>query len=317
MTTPYIDPQNIFASDAPTQDKPPAFNNYVKGMDETRSNDGRPTIKQSNFIQQQNDFKFLYIHERGACLPFVEGFPYENNAIVFKDGFIQQKNGASWIIPFMRGSQNLAELTNVTTARTKLDVYSKSEALAKANNLSDLANVATARTNLDVYSKAETDSIAATPNATEAIAGKAKIATTAIAQSGTNDTDFLTAKKLRDALNAEGEAPISACRAWVSFNGKTSPPTILSGSNVTSIVKNATGDYTINFTTPMPSNNYALVAQGATVGKSSKVFPVIRATIEEGAPMLKTTTQVRIACVVADSNAALFDMGNISVGVFC
>ena len=198
MTTPYIDPQIIFASDAPTQDKPPAFNNYTKGMDETRSNDGRPTIKQFNFIQQQNDFKFLYIHERGACLPFVEGFPYENNAIVFKDGFIQQKNGASWIIPFMRGSQNLTELTDVAQARTKLDVYSKSEALSKENNLSDLDNVATARTNLDVYSKAETDAIAGTPDATEAIAGKAKIATTAIAQAGTNDTDIITAKKLQD-----------------------------------------------------------------------------------------------------------------------
>lgn len=35
-----------------------------------------------------------------------------------------------------------------------------------------------------------------TPTATEAIAGKAKIATTAIAQAGVNDTDFITAKKL-------------------------------------------------------------------------------------------------------------------------
>ena len=195
MTTPYIDPQFIFASDAPTQDKPPAFNNYVKGMDETRSNDGRPTIKQFNFLQQQNDLKFLYIHERGACLPFVDGFPYENNAIVFKDGLIQQKNGASWVIPFMRGSQNLAELTDVAQARTKLDVYSKGESLAKANNLSELTDKAVARTNLGVYSKAETDSIAGTPNATEVIAGKAKIATTAIAQAGVNDTDFITPQK--------------------------------------------------------------------------------------------------------------------------
>lgn len=196
MTTPYIDPQIVFASDAPTQDKPPAFNNYIKGMDETRSNDGRPTIKQFNFLQQQNDLKLLYIHERGACLPFVDGFPYENNAIVFKDGFIQQKNGSSWIVPFMRGSQNLAELTDVAQARTKLDVYSKSEALAKDNNLSELTDEAVARTNLDVYSKSETENIAATPNATEAIAGKAKIATTAIAQEGVNNTDIITALKL-------------------------------------------------------------------------------------------------------------------------
>ena len=37
-------------------------------------------------------------------------------------------------------------------------------------------------------------------NATETTAGKAQIATTAIAQAGTNDTDIITAKKLRDVL---------------------------------------------------------------------------------------------------------------------
>lgn len=258
MTAPYIDPQIIFASDAPTQDKPPVFNNYIKGMGETRSNDGRPTIKQFNFIQQQNDFKFLYIHERGACLPFVEGFPYENNAIVFKDGLIQQKNGASWVIPFMRGSQNLAELTDVAQSRTKLDVYSKSEALGVTNNLSELANKAAARTNLDVYSKAETDGIAGTPNATEATAGKAKIATTTIAKTNTNDTDFITPKKLRDALNATGIAPIYACRAWVNFDG-TGTVAIRASGNVSSITDNGVGEYRVNFTTSMPDLNYLAV----------------------------------------------------------
>ena len=53
----------------------------------------------------------------------------------------------------------------------------------------------------------------AIPQATETALGVAKIATTAIAQAGTNDTDILTAKKLRDALNATGDAPVYACRA--------------------------------------------------------------------------------------------------------
>ena len=259
MTTPYIDPNIVFASDAPTQDKPPAFNNYAKGMDETRSNEGRPTIKQFNFIQQQNDFKFLYIHERGACLPFVEGFPYENNAIVFKDGLIQQKNGASWFIPFMRASQNLAELTDVAQARTKLDVYSKSEALAKDNNLSELTDKAVARTNLGVYSKAETDSIAAIPDATEAVAGKAKIATMAIAQEGTNDTDFLTAKKLRDALNASDVLPVYGLRSWGIIKGTTTPASLSKGVNVASIVDEGVGQYKVTFTTAMPDVNYVVL----------------------------------------------------------
>ena len=56
--------------------------------------------------------------------------------------------------------------------------------------------VEAARTNLDVYSQSDTDekietAIAAFPNATEVVKGKAKIATTEIAKAGINDTDFI------------------------------------------------------------------------------------------------------------------------------
>lgn len=314
MTTPYIDPQIVFASDAPTQDKPPAFNNYIKGMDETRSNDGRPTIKQFNFIQQQNDFKFLYIHERGACLPFIEGFPYENNAIVFKDGLIQQKNGASWVVPFMRGSQNLAELTDVAQARTKLDVYSKSEVLAKANNLSELTDKPTARSNLDVYSKAETDSIAGTPNATETIAGKAKIATTAIAQAGVNDTDIITAKKLRDALGASGNAPVFGCRAWVNFNG-TGTVAIQASGNVSSITDNGVGDYTVNFITAMPDAKYAVGVTGISGSTTDTTRVAAVAGSESAGAALKTTTQCRVNYGLANATG-MRDSAEMNVSIF-
>ena len=56
--------------------------------------------------------------------------------------------------------------------------------------------------NLDVYSQTEVDTAIASaippaiPNATETTAGKAKIATTAIAREGVNDTDIITPKKL-------------------------------------------------------------------------------------------------------------------------
>ena len=48
------------------------------------------------------------------------------------------------------------------------------------------------------------------------------------------------------------------CRAWVNFNGTTSPGTIRGSGNVTSVTKNGTGDYTINFTNSLPDTNYAV-----------------------------------------------------------
>jgi hypothetical protein len=52
--------------------------------------------------------------------------------------------------------------------------------------------------------------------------------------------------------------PAYQCRAWVNFDGTTSPGTIRASGNVSSVTRNGTGDYTINFTTAMPDANYSL-----------------------------------------------------------
>lgn len=96
MATPKIDPKVIFASNAPAQDKPAQFENYTRGMDETRKRDGRPTIKQFNFLQEQTDKKILWIHENGGALPYDSTIDYQDGAIVLKDGELQQKSGADW-----------------------------------------------------------------------------------------------------------------------------------------------------------------------------------------------------------------------------
>ena len=72
---------------------------------------------------------------------------------------------------YLKVASNLADLSNLATARNNLSVYSKSETngiaateratsdakyLQRANNLSDLVNTQTARANLGVYSKTET-----------------------------------------------------------------------------------------------------------------------------------------------------------------
>jgi hypothetical protein len=55
--------------------------------------------------------------------------------------------------------------------------------------------------------------------------------------------------------------PAYQCRAWVNFDGTTSSPcTIRASANVTSVTKNTTGVYTVNFTNAMPDANYAVSA---------------------------------------------------------
>ena len=62
---------------------------------------------------------------------------------------------------YLNESSNLSDLPNKATARTNLDVYSRSEGngryLDESSNLSDLPDKASGRNNLQVYSKTESD----------------------------------------------------------------------------------------------------------------------------------------------------------------
>ena len=108
-----------------------------------------------------------------------DAVPWE--AAVFNDwnGYFQAVLSAASIVPsgtpdnavtsqylqalralFLDASNNLSDLTNVSTARTNLGVSSTVEAdaryLNESSNLSDLPSVSTARTNLGVYSTSAT-----------------------------------------------------------------------------------------------------------------------------------------------------------------
>jgi hypothetical protein len=53
----------------------------------------------------------------------------------------------------------------------------------------------------------------------------------------------------------------SVADAWVNFDGtQTSPISPKRNYNVSSITKNSAGEYTINFTTALPTSSYAVVA---------------------------------------------------------
>ena len=72
---------------------------------------------------------------------------------------------------------------------------------------------------------------------------------------------------VKTALNASGSAPVYACRAWVNFDGTTNTAgfcTIRDSGNVSSITDNNAGNWTVNFTTAMPDNEYAAFASFQT-----------------------------------------------------
>ena len=179
------DVAQIFAIQAPEIDLPPTFANYPRGWDTARSNNGKPTIKQFNYLQQRTDQNVLWIHQNGAALPYDAAMEYAEDAVVVKDGRFKQWNGTTWI--------NFGQ---------------DDSALKIANNLSDVPNKVAARTNLGVYSATEVNTAISsaippeTPNATETTAGKAEIATQAEANTGTNDATIITPKKLKSVNDA-------------------------------------------------------------------------------------------------------------------
>jgi hypothetical protein len=96
-----------------------------------------------------------------------------------------------------------------------------------------------------------------------------------ITQSGTIGTGAITdgavtnakltlaanASNIKTALNASGDAPIYACRAWVNFDG-TGTVAIRASGNVSSIARRGVGRYTFNFSTAMPDTNYSVTLGG-------------------------------------------------------
>jgi hypothetical protein len=82
----------------------------------------------------------------------------------------------------------------------------------------------------------------------------------------TGNADTSTASTTATKLSTTtGDAPTYACRAWVNFDGTAGSTvdgefrcTIRASGNVSKVVRNSTGNYTISFTTAMTDANYCL-----------------------------------------------------------
>ena len=140
----------------------------------------------------------------------------------------------------------------------------------------------------------------------EVAAQEPEIASTAQAEAGTDNETFITPLRMREGFNASGSAPVFACRAWVNFDG-TGTVAIRASGNVSSVTRNAEGDYTVNFTTAMPDANYS--AGGAIRTSGGRALVISHTTV--------LTTSYRFAALLgATSQEKTLDSTIITVQIF-
>ena len=133
-----------------------------------------------------------------------------------------------------------------------------------------------------------------------------------------NDTTSLTSANIGTAQLVNGSVIASKlgtteqkqiAKAWVNFNGTTSPGTIRSSYNVSSVTKNGTGDYTVNFATAMADANYSASFMGGGLLSSNFGY--------WGSPYLtKTTSQFRFQTSSWSTNRFLVDSDEASIQIF-
>lgn len=133
------------------------------------------------------------------------------------------------------------------------------------------------------------------------------------------DSSITTAKLVAAAVTPDklsggqsGSAPVFGCRAWCNFDGTlTGTNAPRAGGNVTSVTRNAVGDYTINFTTAMQdisfsttvtcAEDYSANTTGSAVATKSRAAPVVGS--------------VRVVTLASGSGARL-DCIEVSAAIF-
>ena len=127
---------------------------------------------------------------------------------------------------------------------------------------------------LDSLGKVPTDQL---PNSTTSTKGVVELATQTEVNSRTDETRVITPSTLeggvKTILNASGDVPLFACRAWVNFNG-TGTVAIRASANVSSVKYVGEGTYLITFTQEMPDANYVVNSVGSARHDATALAPV-------------------------------------------
>jgi len=153
--------------------------------------------------------------------------------------------------------------------------------------------------------KVQVTNLISLTSATTSAEGTVELATNAEVQTG---TDTARVSPLSAMKHHEG-----ACKAWARFDGSTAGITAADSYNVSSIGDDATGEYSINFTTAFNNANYA-VAAWAEEDTNSYARALVSRDPNHSATAI-ATTGCGINTVVSSSGSKR-DFNNISVAFF-
>ena len=118
----------------------------------------------------------------------------------------------------------------------------------------------------------------------------------------------ITFPMLSTSATEADNAAKRVAKAWVRFNGAT--PTIASSFNVSSVARNAAGDYTINFASAMPNANYSAVITTSDLSGVTSACAMLHTN------SVAPTTSAFAANTVRRDTGAGFDPVYVSVMVF-
>jgi hypothetical protein len=99
-------------------------------------------------------------------------------------------------------------------------------------------------------------------------------------------------------------------KAWVNFDGAG---TINAAFNVSSVTKNATGNYTVNFTTAMPNANYSIAANARRPSSNADFALTPRGSADTGGILYSTTQCAFISHTCTGYTISDVDIGCVQV----
>ena len=111
--------------------------------------------------------------------------------------------------------------------------------------------------------------------------------------------------------NSSGTEIGQLCKAWVNFNG-TGTVAIRTNFNVSSITDNATGDYTVNFTTAMANVNYCVSGTAADLRSGTSYRWIVIGSINSS-NYAKTTSGVRLQAGYSSDNIEDAEQVNVVI----